>query len=203
MPQHFDEEDLERLLVSKAGFLTEFVQRRIPNALRKVVEAEDVVQEAWITAFRDRKSFENKGPNSFDRWLTTIARRRLIDISRTAAAFKRTAGEEVETFTFDGRSSMVVLFNDIASPDKTPSGFVTIAEASKAARHALETLAPERRQVLEFRYLQGRSIGEIATLMNKTVPAISSLIFKARSELRTNLGRTERFLTDDSMAASG
>src|SRR3954469_26038471 len=82
---------MKRLLVGHRAELLGYVQRHLPPDLRATHDAEDVVQDVWIKAYREIAAFHPDGERAFYRWLATIARHHLIDLARRRAARKRSA----------------------------------------------------------------------------------------------------------------
>jgi RNA polymerase sigma-70 factor (ECF subfamily) len=99
------------------------------RAVRQREEAEDLVQDTWISALRTVPSFE--GRSSLRTWLVSILRRRIAD------RFRRERGSEVleeERFAFDG------------SPAEQRLGDLEAASIATSAMAELTEL--ERRAVL-------------------------------------------------------
>jgi RNA polymerase sigma-70 factor (ECF subfamily) len=59
----------------------------------------------------------------------------------------------------------------------------------RALRRALAALEPEYREVIILKMYQGFTYREIAGILGKTVPAIRSLLFQARSRLRDRIDK--------------
>lgn len=67
------------LLWQRYGRLRGFITRKLPNDARGLVDAEDIVQEVHVEVFRTIRKFEPHGEGAFYRWLTSIARLRVLD----------------------------------------------------------------------------------------------------------------------------
>ena len=72
------------------------------------------------------------------------------------------------------------------------------AEIVDAVQIALASLPELRSQAIRMRYLEGRSVDEIAREMNKTVDAVESLIYFGRCDLKERLGKLDRLLSQAS-----
>ena len=66
-------DELKIFLMRRAGFLREFVDRRIHKRHRATIAPEDILQDVFIAAFRKRATFVPLAPNSLDKWLQRIA----------------------------------------------------------------------------------------------------------------------------------
>ncbi len=137
-------------------------------------EAEEVVQDAFMRAWREAGSFD-RGRGSALAWLVTLTRNRAIDVVRSR---KRRATHEDESAETESRE-----------PTVTPEGAVADAERAAAVRLALETLRPEQRAVLDLAYFSGLSHSEIAERLDQPLGTVKTRILQAVRHLREHLGR--------------
>jgi RNA polymerase sigma factor (sigma-70 family) len=151
--------DLERLYARHKRDVYRFVLRDV----RDPDEAEDITQTAFLDAFRAlRRGDEPQQPQA---WLLTIAQNAARRRFRTRAA----------------RPSEVELDAEyLAAPDRE-------GPSADDIRVALERLRPAQREALVLREIGGRSYVEIAAAMDMSVPAVETLLFRARRALRVEL----------------
>jgi RNA polymerase sigma-70 factor (ECF subfamily) len=188
-----DARTLAQLLLEHAAGTRVYVQRRIPASLRSQICADDVLQDAWIAAYRSISSFRPRGPAAFERWLSTIVATRLSNAVRAARMTKRGGGRgAVRT---ERSSSLCVLFEQLAGPEKTPSRVASSREAAEAVGIVLGALPEDRRTAIRLRYLEGCSTDEIAARMNRTVSAVRGLLFHACNEMRGLLRSASHYLS--------
>ncbi len=135
--------------------------------------ADEVVQECWLTAVRHLRRFDPRRGDFLD-WLRGIAANLVRNQLRRES---RARSREVPS-------------------DGEPAGGTTdgspLEDRERGRRIAL-TLAtlPERHEaVLRAKYLEGRSVTEIATAWNQTPKAVESLLARARDEFRTLYARS-------------
>lgn len=78
-------------------------------------------------------------------------------------------------------------------PDLQPAPALQVdqREQQRAMKNALAKLTVEQQNVLAFRFGQGYSIEETASLMNKNLNAIKALQFRALAALQRELGEVE------------
>lgn len=78
-------------------------------------------------------------------------------------------------------------------PDLQPALVLQVdqREQQRAMKDALSKLTVEQQNVLAFRFGQGYSIEETASLMNKNLNAIKALQFRALAALQRELGEVE------------
>jgi RNA polymerase sigma factor (sigma-70 family) len=133
--------------------------------LHNEADAEDVTQTTFLNAYRAFQRGER--PHTPHNWLIKIAhnvcRQRFRDTSRRP--------REVE-------------FDDSHAPAATENPDVPTADE---IRRALGFLAFNQRAALVMRELEGRSYAEIAEVLDISVSAVETLMFRARRALREQL----------------
>jgi RNA polymerase sigma-70 factor (ECF subfamily) len=113
-----------------------------------------------------------RGGGTFRSWLFAIAHNAVVDSHRAA-----------DTWT-----SLVAGVEQV-DPAPTPEEWVLQQDAARELRTVLRHLAPDQRQVVELR-LAGLTQAEMATILNRSVPAIKMLQGRALMRLRVLLGTT-------------
>lgn len=154
------------------------VYRTVLALLRSPEEAEDVAQEVFVEVYQTIGRF--RGDASLSTWLYRLATSRALKNRRMARAKKRFA-QFTSLFGFDNR----VLHEapDHAHPQ-------ALLEGQQQLRHFLAHIArlPGQQQVaFTLRHEQDLSYEEIAAVLDTTVPAVESLLFRARQTLRKHL----------------
>lgn len=191
-----DQIALTLLLTTHRRGVRDYVAGKIPVNLRGALDAEDVVQDAYSEVFRHIDGFESRGPDSFGRWVRTIALRKLRDFIKMRGADKH-GGDNVQIHAVPAAvgQSVVMLLDLMAGDEKTPSRCAAGIEAIEAVRMALALLPEDYRQAVSLVYLQGLTVKEAASGMNRTERAVHNLCYKAKSRLRELLGTESRFLS--------
>jgi RNA polymerase sigma-70 factor (ECF subfamily) len=154
-------------------------------------EAEDMVQETLLRAWRGRGGFE--GRSMVRTWLYRIAtnacldhlaskRRRLQSLGTTRVA---------ESETVDWLQPYPDrLLDQMPTSDSEPEALVIARETIELAYlAAIQYLPPKQRAILILRDALGWSAKETATLLNESVAAVNSALHRARSSLRKRLPR--------------
>ncbi|QCR18118.1 RNA polymerase sigma factor [Agrococcus sp. SGAir0287] len=152
-----------------APFLRGFAARYLGSTL----EADDVVQEALVTAWR--RIGELRDPSQVRSWLTTAVARRATDVIRTRAR-RRTEGI-AEDQDFEDRRD---------GPDRT----VEQREATRALGRAVDALPQDQRDAWILREIAGLSYEEIAERVGSTPATVRGRLTRAR---RTVLATIEEW----------
>lgn len=150
--------------------------------LRNRVDAEDVVQEAYLRAFKAFDSFA--GGEDIKPWLLTIVRNVAY---RWLSVRNRTAN----VISLDSALSNCRDDDDrvpeIASEEPSAED-VLIGRADQAlVRCALAELPPAFREVIVLRELEGLSYQTIAKVMGIPLGTVMSRLARARDQLRDQL----------------
>jgi RNA polymerase sigma-70 factor (ECF subfamily) len=135
--------------------------------------AEDVVQEAFLDAWRRAARFDaTLGKAST--WILTLVHRRAVDAVRRASVRPRPLAADV------GDLPEPVAPDDVARD-------VALRDEAAGVRAALATLPPQQRRVIELAYLDGYSQSEIAALLSEPLGTVKSRTHTALTTLRTVL----------------
>ena len=157
-------------------------QHRVAKLVSRFVhnhqEAEDVVQEAFIKAYRAIGKF--RGESQFYTWLYRIAvntaKNYLVSRSRKPPASDLDA-EEAETMSVGAR------LTDIATPERN----MLADEIAGTVRRVIEELPEDLRTALTLREFEGLSYDDIANAMGCPVGTVRSRIFRAREAIDAQL----------------
>jgi RNA polymerase sigma-70 factor (ECF subfamily) len=131
-------------------------------------DAEDVAQEALVTAWQQLPGFEARC--SFSTWLYQIVTRKTLNrITRTRAT------ESLE------------LLGDIPDADDEPGRQTVRNLTVDAVTNAVAALPPPQRVAIVLRHFEGLSNAEIARITASTIPAVRSHLFRGRRTLGQTL----------------
>src|SRR5215210_5764953 len=131
--------------------------------------AEDIAQEALLSAIRNLDRFDRRRP--FGPWLHRIVVNRAIDWGR-ARAVRR------ETTQRDG---------DLDADPDTEENVRTGDPVPDDVRSGLRSLAPEHRAVIVLRYLLDYTPGEIAELLDLPRGTVNSRLRRGLDTLKERL----------------
>jgi RNA polymerase sigma-70 factor, ECF subfamily len=162
--------------------------------LGSLEDAEDMVQETFLRAWRRRESFE--GRSSFRAWLYKIATNACLD------ALKRRPSRVLPPAVAGAADPRVPpllpnadlpwlqpypdrLLEGIAAGDEGPEAALVSKETVELAfLVAIQNLVPRQRAALILRDVLGWSAKETAALLDTTVDSVNSALRRARSTLK-------------------
>jgi len=149
---------------------------------RNAADAEDLVQETFLKAFRGFASFE-PGSN-FKAWIFRILRNTYLT-SRSGLATKRTVALEDE-LNMSGESRPAAV-PEAAIDRQTPEVNLLQLADRAALQAAMETLPPELLEVILLCEVEEMKYREIAATLDIPIGTVMSRIARARAALRTAL----------------
>lgn len=181
-----DVEAFVELAELKRRPLLAFVERKLSDAMRRKVEAQDIVQEAIIAAVNGFDEMDLSERDPFG-WLCHQAERRIIDAHRRYfGAKKRAAGREVglDAPAGDSGGGMVdLLVASMTSPSKAFSR----GQREFKMLAALDDLPDDAKTALRLRYVDGLPSKQIAEQLGKTDAATRVLLTRSLARLQKTL----------------
>jgi RNA polymerase sigma-70 factor, ECF subfamily len=142
-------------------------------------DAEDVVQETFLKAFRQLDRFEERA--SFGTWLHRIAWNCSVDLLRSRP--KREQAEEADTLEQLGSTHAMVSGTMAPSPER----LMASVQVGDRVKDAMERLSPLERAAFVMRHYEGRSIDEISRALEIRENAAKHSIFRAVRKMRVAL----------------
>jgi RNA polymerase sigma-70 factor (ECF subfamily) len=166
------------------------LSKLVSRFLRNQSDVPDVVQDAFIKAYRALPSF--RGESAFYTWIYRIAintaKNHLVAQSRKNPANSIDA-QDAEDY---GASEWLKEF-------ATPEREALAAELESTIHKAMADLTPDLREAITLREIEGLSYEEIAAVMDCPVGTVRSRIFRAREAIDSKL---KPMLDDDSHQVS-
>jgi RNA polymerase sigma-70 factor (ECF subfamily) len=169
---HGDEAAFETFFNDHASRLYGFANAR----LRDADAAEEVVQASFVKAFRYLSTF--RGEASLFSWLCTICRHEM------GAWLARRNRQPDVPLTSDLSEIRAVLEALAASDPTRPDEALRREEIVRLVHSTLDVLPARYGDVLEWKYVLGLSMQEIAERLRTTPKAIESLLARARAAFR-------------------
>ena len=139
--------------------------------LRNEQDAQDIVQEAYLRAFKSFSGFHGSNGRA---WLLTIVRNTSYTLLKKnrSADLTTTFDEEIHTA---GHESV------------SPATILEHSENAELIKEAMDELPAEFREILTLRHLEGLSYKEIADIAQIPPGTVMSRLSRARAELKEYL----------------
>jgi RNA polymerase sigma-70 factor, ECF subfamily len=188
MPHNDQPADEELALGARSGSEKDFdvlVDRYTPVVYRLArgitgghQDAEDVVQETFLRAFKHLQSFE-PAKATFKTWLLTIARNQSINI---LGSLKRRTLRFLAEFDFNNRDPEIS-DGQFARCSMNAEKLLAMKQEHRRVEQALVKLPERQRTAMLLRAQEEMSYEQIAFVMNASVSSVESLIFRGRRRL--------------------
>ncbi len=181
--------DTELVEAAQQGNLSAFEalvlkhQKRMLNIAFRLIdeheEACEVVQDAFVAAFRNLKTF--RGDARFTTWLTSITvnlsknRLKQMRSRRGREAYSLDATVHIE----DGEMNVDLPSKDLSALDSMEKNEIKVR-----VQNCIRALGPDFREVLVLRDMQDFSYEEISCALNVASGTVKSRLFRAREMVR-------------------
>jgi RNA polymerase sigma-70 factor (ECF subfamily) len=139
-------------------------------------DAEDVVQESFLRAYRQLGRFESRA--NFGTWLYRIVSNCSVDLMRS----KQARHDQVRGDSLD-EGTMELPAADVPGPERMAQS----AEIDRRVQDALQELSPLERAAFTLRHYEGRTIDEICATLGLGTSAAKHSVFRAVKKLRVAL----------------
>jgi len=158
--------------------LAVLIHYKLGERLRADRDVEDVMQDVFLQASSDLRSFNYTAPGSFMGWLARIADNTIRDLARYHDRKKRDFGDRVTLASptnpqgFEPRVS------------KTPSRLFAVREELQQVLQRLDALPEDYRRVLVMARIECLSTTEIAAKLERSREAVAVLLYRAVQSLK-------------------
>jgi RNA polymerase sigma-70 factor (ECF subfamily) len=129
--------------------------------------AEDLLSEVFLDVWRQAGRFE--GRSSVSTWLMSIARFKALSARRRRA--EAPLDETVEC--------------TVADQADDPEAALQKKNREELLRAALTKLSPDHRAVIDLVYYHGKSVDDVAQILDVPAPTVKTRMFYARKKLAT------------------
>lgn len=183
-----NERDVALMLRVKTGDMDAFEQLieiyqgpvigTVAKMLGGASEAEDIAQQVFVRVWKSAARYEPQA--KFTTWLFTITRNLVFNETRRR---KRKPTVSVEKREEVGHQ--MVEDSQTVSPDQD----VLHAELEEAVDKAIQELPDKQRMAVILRRYEEMPYDEIGKILSMSVPAVKSVLFRARTQLKESLQR--------------
>jgi RNA polymerase sigma-70 factor (ECF subfamily) len=176
-----DEEIVERVRAGDLALYEVLMRRhnqRLYRAVRAILrdeaEIDDILQDAYLAAYRNLAAFEGRA--KFSTWLTRIAVNRALD--------RRRRRGRVEVIGLENHPEL-----ESASGDGDPERESARREFARLLEEAIDALPAAYRSVYVLREVEGMSTRETAESLELDPATVKTRLHRARARLRERLER--------------
>lgn len=142
-------------------------------------EAEDLFQDILIKIYKKLKDF--RGDSRFFTWLYRVSVNTTWDHLRKK---KRRPAFSLDAAVEEKRIDPMKL----KSKDQGPHSRADLSERVLLLKQVLGSLKPNHQVILQLKEVDGCSYQEIAQILNCSIGTVESRLFRARAQLKKNLG---------------
>ncbi len=168
---------LEELVRRYRGLIFNLIFRMVGNR----EEAEDLVQETFVKAFRSLHSFNDEF--AFSTWLYKIASNHTIDLLRRKRLQLLSLDEPVRTR--EGEVS-----REYPDENFNPERSLITSESTQIIFNAIEALPEKYRIIITLRHKEEKSYEEISRILKVPIGTVKARLFRARELLREKLKKS-------------
>lgn len=154
----------------------ERIYRMAYRYTKSAENAEDIMQETFIKAFKKISTFRNDDINSFSTWLTRIC----INNSLTHLKKSKKYGKDVIISISDGDV-------EISTSNNQPDTIVQSKSLKELIQKAIEVLSPKQKIIFDLRYTQHHDLNKIAEIMQCSLGNVKSQLFRTKEKLQKKL----------------
>lgn len=162
--------------------LVEIHQSAVIGTVAKMLgdagEAEDIAQQVFVRIWKSARRYEPRA--KFTTWMFTITRNLVFNEVRRRQRKPTVSVEEREE-----KSHLIVEDRSAERPDDE----VLQGELERAVDEAIKSLPEKQRLAVVLRRYEEMPYEEIGRVLEISVPAVKSLLFRARTQLKERLRR--------------
>ncbi|MBX9768682.1 MAG: RNA polymerase sigma factor [Bdellovibrionales bacterium] len=140
--------------------------------------AEDIVQSAWLKIAQSASGYQSK--NQFKSWALTIVRNLCMDEHRKSA-------RQDDSWNMSDDDSGAGANFDTADAGPSVMDSLLLENEKARVQKALEALPEQQRVVLSAWMVEELSYEDLAANFRTTVPAVKSILFRARENMAKTL----------------
>jgi RNA polymerase sigma-70 factor (ECF subfamily) len=139
-------------------------------------DAEDILQETFIKAFKAIQKFDFNISSNFSAWIYQICVRCSYDYHRKRKKRKS-----------DQTASLSDMYTEPQAQNSSPENLTISNQTMQQVKNALNVLSPKQRIIFDLRHLQHNALKEIADRMQISPSTVKKQLERAVSKLRIQL----------------
>ncbi len=180
---------LGELLENCREVLLRIIKFRMDPRLRSRLDADDIIQDAFIEATQRFDKFAEEQPMPFFLWLRFITVQKLYQLHRHHLGVQaRDAGREVSIFAKpQPQATSAMLAAHLLGKHTSPSVAAVRAEQTRRVERALNAMSETDREILALRRFERLKNDEVAQLLNISKTAASNRYIRALERLQKEM----------------
>ena len=184
-PERTDEEIARETLTDREAFGVLIVryEAKLARYLERLgvgtrEDREDILQNAFIKAYRNLNSFDST--LAFSSWMYRITHNEAMSFFRARRARPQVILDEASE----------ILITELRDETADTSASAELRLSREELARAFAVLPPRYRDVLALRYFEDRSYVEMSDILQVPVGTVSTLVYRAKRSLRELLPDT-------------
>jgi RNA polymerase sigma-70 factor (ECF subfamily) len=154
----------------------EMIYRLAYRYVKSQPDAEDILQETFIKAFKAIQKFDFNISSNFSAWIYQICVRCSYDYHRKRKKRKS-----------DQTASLSEMYTEPEAQNSSPEKMAISNQTMQQVKNAMNVLSPKQRIIFELRHLQHNALKEIADRMQISPSTVKKQLERAVAKLRIQL----------------
>jgi RNA polymerase sigma-70 factor, ECF subfamily len=179
---------LGQLLELYRNYLALLARLQIGRRLQRKADASDLVQEAFLEAYRDFPQFRGTTEAELVGWLRQILATSLADLARRYGGTQRRDLRRERQLAAELDQSSRLVDRGLIAPQSSPSAQAARREQAVLLADALGQLPADYSEVLILCHFEGLSFPDVARRMGRSLDSVKNLWARALAQLRRSLG---------------
>ena len=154
----------------------EMIYRLAYRYVKNQSDAEDILQETFIKAFKAIQKFDFEISSNFSAWIYQICVRCSYDFHRKRKKRKS-----------DRTASLSEMYREPESQNPSPENMAIANQTMRQVKNAMHVLSPKQRVIFDLRHLQHKALKEIAERLQCSPSTVKKQLERAVTKLRVQL----------------
>lgn len=189
-----DQQALAELFSLHRDRLWRIVNFRLDSRLLGRVDADDVLQEAYLAAAQRIEHYLDDSTQTFFIWLRLIANQTMIDVHRRhLGAQMRDASRDMSIHAHYAQATSMSIASQLLGNFTSPSQIAMRDEVAAQLDKAIESMEPIDREVLALRHFEELTNSEVAEVLGIQQKAASIRYVRALKRLKDVVNKIPGF----------
>ena len=192
-----DQQALAELFSLYRDRLWRIINFRLDSRLLGRVDADDVLQEAYLAASQRIEHYLDDSTQTFFIWLRLIANQTMIDVHRRhLGAQMRDASRDMSIHAHYAQATSMSIASQLLGNFTSPSQIAMRDEVANQLDQAIDSMEPIDREVLALRHFEELSNSEVAEVLGIQQKAASIRYVRALKRLKDVVNKIPGFNDD-------